>query len=120
MSVYRAGVERLYEMQKSSGGSVKGIGMRRRHGGSVTALPLLLAIGVTASACDSSESPPPAPEAPQLDIPTELGTQRAALLTSTVFEAVGDTFIRSGLPHRNEGSSPQLSVQIGSTHRVIT
>jgi YD repeat-containing protein len=107
-------------MQKSSGGSGTGIGKRRRQGVSVTALPLLLAIGVSASACDSDEPMPPAPEAPQLDVPIALGTQRAALLTSTVFEAVGDTFIRSGLPHRNEGSSPQLSVQIGSTHRVIT
>jgi len=48
-----------------------------------------------------------------------LGTARAAVISNTTLNVVGDTFVRQGIPNQNEGTDSFLSVQIGSVHRTL-
>ncbi len=104
-------------MEESSRRGFCGLGLGGRRGvRSATAFPLFITSGVLLLACGSRELEQSQPESP----PSEpIGTARAALVTATVLNAVGDTFVRSGIPNQNEGSTPRLSVQIGSTHRSL-
>jgi YD repeat-containing protein len=65
------------------------------------------------AACSSS-----APNAEVTPVPA-LGQARKALITSTALTVAGDTFIRSGLSFRNEGSATRLQLQSDSTHRSL-
>jgi YD repeat-containing protein len=84
---------------------------------------LLGALAVLASGCESKEMPlEPADKAADtstLASSAALGTRRAALVTNTVLQVLGDTFIRSGLPNENEGDADDLSVQTSSRHRTL-
>lgn len=48
-----------------------------------------------------------------------VGQAREALVTRTTLAVSGDTFIRSGIASRNEGSATRLSVQSNSRHRSL-
>jgi YD repeat-containing protein len=81
------------------------------------ALKLLVAsVATLAAACSSDEAAAPA----RSDKSTALvGTARAALISNTALEAVGDTYVRQFFPNENEGALPTLSVQTNGRHRTI-
>jgi YD repeat-containing protein len=79
---------------------------------------LLGSLAAVAAACQSSDAPTSATTreaAPDV----VLGTARAAVISNTTLTVAGDTFIRQGIPNRNDGGEDILSVQIGSVHRSL-
>jgi YD repeat-containing protein len=84
---------------------------------------LLGSLAVLAAGCDSKEPSleraDDAADPSTLAASASLGTRRAALVTNTVLQVVGDTFIRAGLPNENEGDATDLSVQTNSRHRTL-
>jgi YD repeat-containing protein len=104
-------------MQTSSTGTFRSSGsVSKRSFGTIGASSLLIASALLSVGCGSDAAQPSGSERGVLE---PLGTSRAALVTSTVLQAVGDTYIRNVFPNQNEGSSPILSVQIGGPHRSI-
>jgi YD repeat-containing protein len=104
-------------MQTSSTGTFRSSGsVSKRRFGTIGASSLLIASALLSAGCSSDAAQPSGSER-SVNVP--LGTSRAALVTSSVLQAVGDTYIRNAFPNQNEGSSPTLSVQIGGPHRSI-
>src|SRR5262249_48345881 len=106
------------KMSRINRGRVLGFGAGARRVKAITALPLLVTSAALAVGCGSSDRAQTASAEGEALAPV-LGKAREALVTSTVFDATGDTFIRSALPNQNEGSNTQLQVQISSRHRSL-
>jgi YD repeat-containing protein len=91
--------------------------------GNGPAMRLLLgSLAALAAGCESNDMPferADKPAANTANSAVALGTQRAALVSNTVLQVVGDTFIRAGLPNENEGGADVLSVQNSTRHRTL-
>src|SRR5688572_25786759 len=104
-------------MQKYCRGAAdrKRVGWRRyMYLGQGPAMQVLLTSAATLVAgCNANDSP-------QTEVaPVALATARAALVTNTVLEVSGDTYIRQAFPNENEGALGTLSVQTSSRHRSL-
>jgi YD repeat-containing protein len=114
-------------MQNKSRGVVarSRVGWRRSlYLGQGPAMQLLLgSLAALAAGCESNDTP--FQRADNVGKPNTsdnavvLGRSRAALVSNTVLQVVGDTFIRQGIPNINEGGDDELSVQTSSRHRSL-
>ena len=76
---------------------------------------LLASMTAFAAGCSGRDA---APETTEKG-PVAIGTARAPMITNSVLEVVGDTFVRQATPDENEGALPILSVQTASRHRTL-
>lgn len=103
--------------QNRGGGSVAQAARRCRiHSRVFGRGPALSLLGALALAAGCGTEDPPTSGAAAA---TPLGVARAALVTNSVFEVSGDTFVREGGPDENHGVSQELSVQTDSRHRTL-
>lgn len=115
------------KMQNKSRGVVARarVGWRRcLYLGNGPAMKLLLgSLAALAAGCESNDTPfqrgDGLAKASGQDSTIALGRSRAALVSNTVLEVVGDTFVRQGIPNANEGGDAGLSVQTSSRHRSL-
>jgi YD repeat-containing protein len=100
-------------------------GWRRcRYLGHGPAMQLLLgSLAALAAGCESNDTPfqrgDEVAKASTSDNAVVLGRSRAALVSNSVLQVVGDTYVRQGLPNENEGGDAELSVQTSSRHRSL-